>query len=913
MMDLSNYVRVGRYDLPEPTRTAAPAGNVLGQEASGVTYNWDTGTLFIVGDGGTNVTEVTKTGELVSTMTLARGDSPQGTAFYDPEGITYIGNGQFVLTEERDRTAVKFTYAAGTTLTRDDAQTVKLGTFVGNVGLEGLSYDPATGGYIFVKEISPEGIFQTGIDFDAGTATNGSAATVNSMDLFDPAKTGLSDFADVYALSNDPARTGAERDQLLVLSQEDGRIVQVDRSGNIVATLQLASDPGNPLSLADQQHEGLTMDRDGFLYVVSENGGGSSDRPQLWVYAPATGPNAAPTAVALQNALASIDENANTAARVKVADVIVTDDGLGTNLLAVTGADAALFEVDASGLYLKAGTILDFERQARLDVTVTVDDASVGGTPDATTRFSIAVNDAPEGGAVSVFVSEVAPWGSGNAPYAADWFELTNGGSAAIDLAGWRMDDSSNSFANSVALSGIGTLAAGASAIFVEGTAESAAAFVRAWFGDAPPAGLQVGFYAGGGVGLSTGGDAVVVFDATGERQAGVQFGASDADAPYQTFDNSAGLNGTTALPTVTQLSEAGVRGAFVAAGDTNEIGSPGSAGRLAITEVAPWSSGESPVRADWFEVTNTAAFAIDMSGWKMDDVSQSPVAAVALDGIGLVAPGESVIFLQTDDPAGTIARFVDTWFGGIAPAGLRFGTYTGSGIGLSNSGDAVNLYDATNRLRASVSFGAAPTGPFATFDNADGRDGVTLTATSTAGTGGAFVAVGDPAETGSPGGAATSAFNPIVGTDAANALTGTTGPDSLFGLAGNDLLDGGAGDDLIVGGAGNDRMTGGAGADSFLFRPADGAGRDSILDFSARDRLLTDVALFDSDGNGIIDFGRNRLLDLPGGGLLGILDDGGSRVRALEFDGIVRDAATGRDYFAYSLVGSADTSLVFG
>ena len=33
---------------------------------------------------------------------------------------------------------------------------------------------------------------------------------------------------------------------------------------------------------------------------------------------------------------------------------------------------------------------------------------------------------------------------------------------------------------------------------------------------------------------------------------------------------------------------------------------------QLAITEVAPWSSGNSPVAADWFEVTNFGTTAID-------------------------------------------------------------------------------------------------------------------------------------------------------------------------------------------------------------------------------------------------------------------------------------------------------------
>ena len=107
-------MRVGRFDAAGADRAPpAPPDSLLAQEASAVTYNWDTDTLFIVGDGGTSIVQVTKTGQLIDSMTLAPGSSPQGTDFYDPEGLTYVGNGQFVMSEERDRQAVLFTYAAG--------------------------------------------------------------------------------------------------------------------------------------------------------------------------------------------------------------------------------------------------------------------------------------------------------------------------------------------------------------------------------------------------------------------------------------------------------------------------------------------------------------------------------------------------------------------------------------------------------------------------------------------------------------------------------------------------------------------------------------------------------------------------------------------------------------------------------
>ena len=124
-VDLSTYTRVGRYALPEPTTTAPPVGSLLAQEVSAVTYNRDTGTLFVVGDGGTSIVQVSKTGQLIDSMTLGPDASkPQGRYFYDPEGLTYVGNGKFVMVEERYRQTNLVTYVAGTTLATAPPNTV---------------------------------------------------------------------------------------------------------------------------------------------------------------------------------------------------------------------------------------------------------------------------------------------------------------------------------------------------------------------------------------------------------------------------------------------------------------------------------------------------------------------------------------------------------------------------------------------------------------------------------------------------------------------------------------------------------------------------------------------------------------------------------------------------------------------
>jgi VCBS repeat-containing protein len=86
-------------------------------------------------------------------------------------------------------------------------------------------------------------------------------------------------------------------------------------------------------------------------------------------------------------------ENTSTATGIKVADVAITDDGLGTNVLSLSGTDASDFELIGNALYLKAGTALNYEAKTSYGVTVNVDDATVGGTPDASTNFTLSLTD----------------------------------------------------------------------------------------------------------------------------------------------------------------------------------------------------------------------------------------------------------------------------------------------------------------------------------------------------------------------------------------------------------------------------------------------------------------------------------------------------------------------------------------
>jgi len=106
--------------------------------------------------------------------------------------------------------------------------------------------------------------------------------------------------------------------------------------------------------------------------------------------------NEAPTAVALTNTTASLPENTSTSSRIKVADIAISDDALGSNTISLLGADAAAFEVDGTTVYLKAGTSLNYEAKAAYAVTVSVSDAALSGSSPVSTGYSLSIKDVNE-------------------------------------------------------------------------------------------------------------------------------------------------------------------------------------------------------------------------------------------------------------------------------------------------------------------------------------------------------------------------------------------------------------------------------------------------------------------------------------------------------------------------------------
>ncbi|ABE50693.1 SdiA-regulated domain-containing protein [Methylobacillus flagellatus] len=250
-LNLSGYTLGYQFRLPGQPGMAA--------ETSAITYNWDTGTLFVVGDEAEAIVEVSKSGEVIGSMKLS--------GFDDTEALTYIGNGQFALGEERTQSLFKVTYEADTTLRRANAlPAYSFGPYSNNEGLEGVSWDPRNNSFIAVKEKNPQAIYEANIDFNDGTGSHDI--------LFDAALLGVLDLSDVQVLATVPSFLGTGLDDnLLVISQESRLLMEVTRTGEILGSINLRYLSGAA--------EGVTIDENGIIYV-------SQEQPSVFVFLPPT-------------------------------------------------------------------------------------------------------------------------------------------------------------------------------------------------------------------------------------------------------------------------------------------------------------------------------------------------------------------------------------------------------------------------------------------------------------------------------------------------------------------------------------------------------------------------------------------------------------------------------------------------
>ncbi len=106
--------------------------------------------------------------------------------------------------------------------------------------------------------------------------------------------------------------------------------------------------------------------------------------------------NQAPTEFTLLMPLTEIHENADTTTSLPVAGVYINDDGLGSNRVSLSGPDAATFEFLNNVLYLKAGSVLDYETQSNYQLTLSLQDSSLSGSAALTASYTLRLIDVDE-------------------------------------------------------------------------------------------------------------------------------------------------------------------------------------------------------------------------------------------------------------------------------------------------------------------------------------------------------------------------------------------------------------------------------------------------------------------------------------------------------------------------------------
>jgi uncharacterized protein YjiK len=218
--------------------------------ASGITYNPDTKTLFVVQNKPTQLVELDKQGKTLRFIPLV--------GFDDTEDVFYMGGGRFAVVEERRRNVCIFSLDSATTSVSYEKATRLLIDPVDadNSGLEGITGDMKAGRMFVVKEKTPRRIYE----FATPSAEKPKPEITQPWD----AEAGLKGATDISAVYFHPPSGN-----LLLLSDESACIVECTMDGKEVARLPLkAGSAGLQTSL--KQPEGLTLDEEGNLYVCCE-------------------------------------------------------------------------------------------------------------------------------------------------------------------------------------------------------------------------------------------------------------------------------------------------------------------------------------------------------------------------------------------------------------------------------------------------------------------------------------------------------------------------------------------------------------------------------------------------------------------------------------------------------------------
>jgi len=225
----------------------------LDRDISALTFDPDRNSLFTVTNKDPELIELSLDGRILRRVPL--------TGFGDPEAVEYVGRDSYVITDERQQRLIRVHLTDDTPfLDAKDAEQLTLGIGLnGNKGFEGLAFDQQGKRLFVAKERDPMLIYEVhGFPHD-------NPQQPYAVHVVQDRKRDARLFVrDLSSLQFDE-RSG----HLLALSDESKLVLELDVKGRPLASLSLRKG-FHGLSQSVPQAEGIAMDGEGTLYLVSE-------------------------------------------------------------------------------------------------------------------------------------------------------------------------------------------------------------------------------------------------------------------------------------------------------------------------------------------------------------------------------------------------------------------------------------------------------------------------------------------------------------------------------------------------------------------------------------------------------------------------------------------------------------------
>ena len=225
----------------------------LEDDVSALTYDPLRKSLFTVTNKKAELIELSLDGKILRRIPLV--------GFGDAEAVEFIGENTYVITDERQQRLIKVRVDDSTRfLDAIEAEQLTLGlNLAGNKGFEGLAYDSAGKRLFVAKERDPMLIYEVrGFPHDNPQEPYATHVVTN------PRRDARLFVRDLSSLQFDE-RSG----HLLALSDESKLLLELNVEGRPISTLSLKKGR-HGLTKSVPQAEGIAMDDEGTIYVVSE-------------------------------------------------------------------------------------------------------------------------------------------------------------------------------------------------------------------------------------------------------------------------------------------------------------------------------------------------------------------------------------------------------------------------------------------------------------------------------------------------------------------------------------------------------------------------------------------------------------------------------------------------------------------